>query len=185
MMPLLLGALGFAAFALKEIADYDPELLKKVSKNSVLRSGALYYVGGIALIAVGTAVQLKAIRSVEFCIAAAVFLALQLYALFGCFPSKNAYGSGEKQVVYDKGIYALCRHPGLLFFAGMYICLCLGTELPWYCAALYTALDLALVIFEDVAVFPRTLDGYEKYRNSTPFLIPNGKSIKRTFKRKI
>lgn len=182
---LLLGALGFVSFALKELADCDPKLLKKFSKNSILKSGALYYLCGIALIAVGTVMQMGTLRSIGFCVAAAVFLALQLYALFGCFPSKNAYGSGEKQSVYDKGIYALCRHPGFLFFAGMYICLCLGTELPWFTAALYIALDLALVIFEDAVAFPRTLEGYDNYKSSTPFLIPTPKSIKRTFKRDI
>lgn len=177
----LLGALGFLSFALKEVADYDPKLIEKISKNSVFRSGALYYVGGIALIAVSTLMQLKSLKSLGFCIAAALLLALQLYALFGCFSDKNAYGSGKKQSVYDKGIYALCRHPGFLFFAGLYICLCLGTELPWYVAALYTALDLLLVIAEDVLVFPKTLDGYGDYKLTTPFLIPTPKSIKRMF----
>lgn len=185
MIYLLLGALGFVSFALKELADYDPGLLKKISKNSVLKSGALYYLCGIALIAAGTVMQMGTLESIGFCIAAAVFLALQIYALFGCFPSKNAYGSDRKQSVYDKGIYALCRHPGFLFFAGMYICLCFGTELPWYTAALYIALDLALVIFEDTVAFPKTVAAYDDYKKTTPFLIPNMKSVKRTFKKNI
>lgn len=177
----LLGALGFLSFAFKELADYDENLFKKISKNSVIRSGALYYVGGIAMIAAGTVMQIGKVKSIGFCVAAAVFLILQLYALFGCFPSKNAYGSGEKQTAFDKGIYAMCRHPGLLFFAGTYVCLSLGTEHPWSASILYIILDLILVTLEDKVFFPKTIEAYADYKRTTPFLIPTPKSIKRMF----
>lgn len=180
MSGLAIGALGFLFFGVKELSDYDPEILKKVSKNSVFNNGALYYGGGILIIAVATVMQMGRIRNVWYCAAAAIFLLLQLYALFGCFSGKDAYGSVKKQHVYDKGIYALCRHPGFWFFAGMYAFLCLGTELPWYTAALYTALDLLLILIEDVLVFPKTLEGYCDYKRRVAFLIPTPKKIKRT-----
>ncbi len=179
---VLLGALGFLPFALKEIADYDPKLLKRISKNSVISNGTVYYIGGIALIVVGTVMQIGTIDSIGFCIAAAVFLLLQLYVLFGCFSNDDAYKSKGNQTVYDKGPYALCRHPGLWCFVGAYIFLCLGTRLPWHTAALYIALDLALVIAEDKLFFPKTIEGYDTYKTTTPFLFPTVKSIKRMFK---
>lgn len=48
--------------------------------------------------------------------------------------------------------------------------------------ALFTALNVALVVFEDRMVFPTVLAGYCEYRRVTPFLIPNGRSIRACFR---
>lgn len=178
----LLPIAGFACFAAKEMGDTLPALRTKLPKPAGAASGALDYIAGIGLVAAGTLMQIKKLRSVPACVAAAAFLLVQAYVLFGCFSGKAAYCEDAEQSVYDKGPYALCRHPGMLAFAGLYASLCVGTDLPRRSAALYTLLDLALVCFEDAMVFPKTISGYDEYKMTTPFLIPTAKSVERLFK---
>ena len=75
-------------------------------------------------------------------------------------------------------MYALCRHPGVLWFAGLYGCLWAAAGVPLWEAALYSGLNVLLVIFEDRCVFPARLEGYGAYQASTPFLLPNRRSIR-------
>ena len=175
----LLPAAGFACFAAKELGDIFPKLRAKLPESI----GAIEYALGIGAVAAGTLMQIKKLRSVPPCAVAAAFLGMQMYVLFGCFSGKDAYCENGKQSVYDKGPYALCRHPGLIAFAGAYASLCLGTDLPKRTAAVLTLLDLLLVVFEDVIVFPKTLSGYDEYKKTTPFLIPTAESIKRFFEK--
>ena len=122
----LLPAAGFACFAAKELGDIFPKLRAKLPESI----GAIEYALGIGAVAAGTLMQIKKLRSVPACAVAAAFLGMQMYVLFGCFSGKDAYCENGKQSVYDKGPYALCRHPGLIAFAGAYASLCLGTDLP-------------------------------------------------------
>ena len=69
-------------------------------------------------------------------------------------------------------MYALCRHPGVLWFAGVYGCLWLAAGLPLWEAALLCGVNVGLVLFEDRCVFPALLEGYEAYQAATPFLLP-------------
>ena len=111
---------------------------------------------------------------------AVVFGALLVYTLFFALPVQEAYGSqGEVRAVCTESVYALCRHPGVLWFAGLYLCLWAATGVSLLSAAVYCGLNVALVWFEDRIVFPARLAGYDEYRRTTPFLIPNGASIAR------
>jgi protein-S-isoprenylcysteine O-methyltransferase Ste14 len=85
---------------------------------------------------------------------------------------------GEERAVCTTGVYALCRHPGVLWFAGVYGCLWLTVGLPLWEAALYCGLNVLLVAFEDLCVFPARLEGYDAYRVQTPFLLPTRQSIR-------
>jgi protein-S-isoprenylcysteine O-methyltransferase Ste14 len=81
--------------------------------------------------------------------------------------------------VYTKGVYALCRHPGVLWLLLFYIfygCF-LGAPYIIKAGCFYSVLNLMYVVFQDFWTFPKTLKGYEEYRQTTPFLIPTPKSI--------
>lgn len=167
---IVIGIFAFAMFALGDANDafFKKKLLK------------ICFPVGFGLLAAVTAFGLDFSEkvSVVWIAAAAVFLILEIYALFGSFPAEDAYTSNEKQrTVYTKGVYAMCRHPGVLFFIGLYVCLSLAASFPWMQTIVYGILDIALVAYEDKCIFPRILGGYEEYRNTTPFLIPNARSI--------
>lgn len=115
--------------------------------------------------------------------AAAVFLVLLIYTLFFALPFEVTYvkPESEKAKVYDKGMYALCRHPGVLWLFLFY--LCLGSAFApselWKTGLFYSLLDLLYVIVQDLWTFPHSFADYGGYQKKTPFLIPDRKSIRR------
>ena len=167
---ILIGIIAFVMFALGDANDafFKKKLLK------------ICFPIGFGLLAAVTAFGLdfSGKLSVGWLVAAAVFLLLEIYALFGSFSAEDAYIANEKQrMVYTKGVYAMCRHPGVLFFIGLYVCLSLAADFSWVQTIVFCILDIALVAFEDKCTFPHILSGYEEYRNTTPFLVPNAGSI--------
>ena len=118
---------------------------------------------------------------------AAAFLVLLIYTLFFALPFEETYVAQEAHKTYDKKMYALCRHPGVLWFAGFYICLWLafGTKPLLVMAIWFSLLNFCYVILQDLYTFPKVFSDYGDYQKRVPFLIPNGKSMKRcmdTFK---
>ncbi len=50
------------------------------------------------------------------------FLALLIYTLFFALPFEETYCEENKlRAAYTEGVYGLCRHPGVLWFAGAYL----------------------------------------------------------------
>ncbi|MDD3796561.1 MAG: hypothetical protein PHE06_11460 [Lachnospiraceae bacterium] len=112
-----------------------------------------------------------------------LFFALLIDTLFFALPMKATYGDhvgGEKRTVCSSGMYALCRHPGVLWLAGMYagIWLALPGSEAGTLFLTTTVCNVFYVWFQDSWTFPNIFDQYEKYRHSTPFLIPTMKSIR-------
>lgn len=111
-----------------------------------------------------------------------LFLLLLVASLFFSVSADEAYIAREEgRAVTTKGLYALCRHPGVLFFIPAYLCISITFGLPFLETAVYSLLNILLIIYEDICVFPKVLSGYSEYKKSTPFLIPNKKSIIRFF----
>ena len=173
------GCAGFILFFLNDLNDLS--LHKKWL--------AACFPLGAALLLASLALQLGAVtppggrwlRAAAWCLLA-VFTLLEGYTLFFAIPVKASYGQpGQKRRVYTGGGYALCRHPGGLWFAGAMLSLWAAAGLPLWAAAAYTLLDILLVLFEDRVAFPRLLSGYGAYRRGTPFLIPNATGIHRVF----
>lgn len=119
-------------------------------------------------------------------IAIAIFgITFLIYALFFALPFKETYIKiGEKRTVYSKGLYAMSRHPGVIFYIIFYFglvilqpnILTISTYIIW------SLLNIGYIIFQDLWTFPRAFDDYHKYRQNTPFLIPTIKSIKSSIK---
>lgn len=166
--------LGIGAFVLFFIGDINDAFLRKKALKPC------FLVGLAALIA-ATALRIEPEVGARllFCLPALIFAWLLYKALFGAFPVKPAYteASAEKKTV-SSGVYALCRHPGVLFFAGLYICLVPALGLPLLDFVIYTVLDILLAWAEDMLIFPRTLEGYAEYKDRVPFMIPNAQSIR-------
>ena len=118
---------------------------------------------------------------------AGAFLAVLIYTLFFALPFEETYVAQDAHKTYDKKMYALCRHPGVLWFAGFYICLWLafGTKPLLVMAIWFSLLNFCYIVLQDDYTFPRIFSDYEDYKKRVPFLLPNGKSLKRcidTFK---
>lgn len=99
------------------------------------------------------------------------------YTLFVALPFATTYTKpGLKQCV-SHGWYALCRHPSALFLYGGYgFLLLMVPSLPLLLGfLLFPTLNLAYVAVEDRWIFPRTIVGYEQYRQETPFFVPDSR----------
>ena len=177
--------LGLAGFALFFISDYNDWRWARRELKFCFPLGALLLVAGTVLeIRRGTPLLSGWLRGAAIALAV-LLLALEVYTLFFALPAEASYAKpGEKRPACTTGVYALCRHPGVLWFAGVYVCLWLAAGLPLWEAALYSGLNVLLVVFEDRCVFPAQLEGYAAYQAQTPFLVPNRQSIRACRKKK-
>ena len=164
--------LGLAAFLLMLLGDINDALWHKKAMR-------LCFPLGIIVLAAVTAARLSfKAPDAAWCAVAAAFLLVLLYALFGSFSVKDAYVSQESgRQVYDKGFYALCRHPGL------YFSLHYALSLPWEEVLAYAVFNMLLAAFEDKWLFPRSIGGYGEYKKRVPFLLPTPAEIKKILKR--
>lgn len=175
--------LGIGAFLLFFLYDWHTV----TGRVPLLRGGFLVGCGLLAAALAGMAVvSLRAAtagpgRLAVGCTAAGVFLLLLLYTLFGALPFGSTYLQEEdRPCVCRRGVYALCRHPGVLWFFGCTVCFWLGCgALPALLACLiFSACNLVYVIFQDRWSFPRTFADYADYRREVPFLFPTPRSLR-------
>lgn len=180
MASLVLGLLGFLAYFLYDV-------------NSVTRKNPwmhrLFAVGSVFLLSatcldILSAWNSGALRSPGSWLLAGgalVFGCVLLYTLFFSLPFEETYRSQNAcRRVYDRGMYALCRHPGVLWFFFFYLLLglaCLPGRLLIH-GMVFSLCNLLYVLFQDRWTFPRTFPDYAAYRKTVPFLLPTGRSIR-------
>ena len=180
MYSLLLGMLGFLLFFLYDVNSFTwrSRLLHK--------SFAL----GVTLLAAATVLDLAAALRMGACsglkdlillVAGALCLAALVYCLFFALPFAETYQDTDgPPAVCDRGVYALCRHPGVLCMLGMYLFWGLGA-LPATMlrnGLIFSGFNTVYVCFQDRMTFPRTFPDYPDYQKNVPFLIPTGASIR-------
>lgn len=176
---------GGAAFALFFLYDLNSVLWKDRLLHGSFTLGCL-------LLAAATAAGLWAawpgralLRPARLmCLAGAVVcLALLVYTLFFALPFDETYRREENggRPVCDRGMYALCRHPGILWFFLLYLLLGLAAApSPLLGQGLFYSLcNLLYAVFQDLWTFPRTFCDYRQYQSKTPFLLPTPASIRR------
>ena len=174
-MGWLLSLCGFALFFLSDCNDW--RWGRRALRVCFPAGGLLLAAGTIRDLRWAEALVRGCARAAVLAVAAA-FLALLIYTLFFALPAAASYARpGEKRRACTTGVYALCRHPGVLWFAGLYVCLWAAGGLPLWEAALCCGLNVGLVIFEDRCVFPALLEGYGAYQAATPFLVPDRRSL--------
>ncbi len=107
---------------------------------------------------------------------------LLIYSLFLELPFVQTYGNEEhSSTLVDTGTYALCRHPGVLWFGLVFFFFFFttGAVLLIPAGILWTAIDIFHVYLQEKLFFPKMFSGYGEYRQTTPMLIPTLKSIGR------
>ena len=172
-------AAGVGAFLLFFLCDYNDWRWSRLSLRACFPLGALLLAAGTVWeIWRGTPPLHGWFRGAA-ALLAVFFFGLLVYTLFFALPVEASYARpGEERGACTTGVYALCRHPGVLWFAGLYGCLWAAGGLPLWEAAVLSGLNVGLVIFEDRCVFPAKLKGYDDYRRTTPFLLPNRQSVR-------
>lgn len=181
MIYILIGLLAFLLFA---AYDINSVTFKKKSINS------FFFLGSFLLIVATAGIIIESFHDIQwdlgwmsiFGILSMMFLILLIYTLFFALPFNETYvKSNATPKVYREGLYALCRHPGVLWFMGFYFFLWLTLKIPLLLLAgiIFSGLNVMYVIFQDHWTFPQVFEDYDEYKKMTPFIIPNFKSIKR------
>ena len=171
--------LGLCGFALFFLSDYNDWRLSRRGLRVCFPAGGALLIAGTALECHWSGGPAGGWLRWPALALGAVFGALLVYTLFFALPAKASYTRpGENRRACTTGVYALCRHPGVLWFAGLYVCLWAALGLPLWEAAVYSGLNVLLVVLEDRCVFPAKLEGYGDYQKTTPFLLPSRQSVR-------
>lgn len=175
--------LGLLAFALLFCSDFCTLRKRPRLSGLCFTGGVLLLAGATVWILAGSDLParpggLLPLRLLALAIALG-FLALLLYTLFFALPFQATYQKQEQLALVDHGVYALCRHPGVLWLAGVYLFLWLfcGRIEMGLAGLLFSGMNVCYVWWQDCRVFPQTIAGYLAYRETVPFLIPNKGSI--------
>lgn len=176
--------LGFMAFLLFMIYDINSAILNKKLLHKFFFLGCFLLITATSGIIITSLDQIKLdlVKMSIFGIFALISFFLLIYTLFFALPFQDTYvKTNNSPKTYQEGVYALCRHPGLLWFIGFYLFLWLTLRIPLLlmAGAIFSCCNLLYVIFQDRWTFTRIFEDYHEYKKTTPFIIPNFKSIKR------
>lgn len=118
----------------------------------------------------------------EAAVLAVFFFGMLINTLFFALPFSDTYIKTEKTSQLCKtGVYALCRHPGVLWFIAFYVFLYF-TFPSGDLAVLSITLcicNILYILFQDMWSFPKIFYDYDTYRQETPFLIPCADSVRK------
>lgn len=188
----------FLAFSLYFIYDINSVLWKNRMVHKFFIAGTLILIITTAIMICESHGEKKLISSISIgmnmytlivVVLMAVFALLLIYSLFMELPFKKTYledlhnkkvDEDKKPKAYKEGTYALCRHPGVLWFAGLYFCISMvfPTSTVIVNSIFAIALNVVYIAFQDGWTFVRTFDDYLEYKRIAPFLIPNAGSIR-------
>ncbi|HPF20354.1 MAG TPA: hypothetical protein PLC88_03360 [Syntrophomonas sp.] len=172
------GSLAFICFAI-----FDLNKIRFISKNMnilvVLGSFILAF-STMAIIISPHSIRISTLWQWLALILAILVLLLMIYTIFGAVSFKKTYLETQKgNTVVTTGMYALCRHPGVLWFFLFYCLsgLAFNNQLLLIAAIIWTLLDIVYVYIQDRWIFPIILEDYHIYQQQVPFIIPNLTSL--------
>lgn len=179
--------IGIFAFLLFILYDINGIIIKNKLLHYCFFAGIILLTAATIGIIVtsGALIQINIFRIALFGMIAILFLVLMIYTLFFALPFHNTYIDNEANpMVYKEGVYALCRHPGVLWFIGFYIFMGLALRVSLFFAAsiVFSIMNILYVLFQDRWTFLKSFTDYEIYKTDTPFLFPSIKSIKHCIK---
>jgi len=178
MLYIIIGAIGFTV-----VHIFDLVALKKVPRLKpviwAVGSGLLIYALAMICLSPDKLVVPAWLTGVGWGVLV-VSLSLLIYALFISLPFRKTYvdkGVGDRLI--EKGFYSLVRHPGVIWFTLLMLSLIpvARSRLLLIAAPTFIALDILLVFIQDKFIFGRMFTGYDAYRQETPMLLPNRRSI--------
>lgn len=178
MIYIIIGCLGFLV-----IHIFDVVSLKKVPGAKpvvwILGSGMLVY-ALLMLMLQPAKLSLPAWSPLIGWLLLGVSLILLIYSLFISLPFRKTYvASGVSDQLIKTGMYSLVRHPGVIWLSLVLLSLILvsGSNLLLAAVPLFIFLDIILVIIQDRLFLGRMFEGYQDYRQETPMIFPNRKSL--------
>ena len=175
---------GVLAFALFIVYDINGVIFKNRLLSGCFMLG-IFLLGGSTVGIVVTStdlIQTNVLSVIIYGSLAVLCFCLLIYTLFFALPFQDTYlETGGSPKIYKEGMYALCRHPGVLWFIGFYLSIGLMLKIPLLIAAavIFSLLNLLYVIFQDHWTFMKMFSDYDLYKKETPFLLPSLDSIKR------
>jgi protein-S-isoprenylcysteine O-methyltransferase Ste14 len=178
MIYIALGAIGFLV-----IHFFDIVSLKRIPRAKpyiwILGSGLIVY-----------ALMMACLRSDKLLLPMwstwlgwgllFVSLSLLVYSLFINLPFRKTYvATGVSSKLIKTGLYALVRHPWVHCFTLFLLSLVLvsRSSLLLVASPIWILLYILLVVIQDKFLFGRMFDGYDTYRQETPMLLPNRRSV--------
>ncbi len=177
---LILSFIGFAFYLIYDINSFT--IHNRLLSCGFLIGSLLIFIATLTAIwQTGKEGGFSGPGDVILIIFALLALVCLIYSLFFALPFRETYVSQiECRNVCDKGVYALCRHPGVICFFVIYLFLGLAA-LPtqfWKIGVVLSVLNLSYAWFQDCVTFKKTFDNYKEYCNQVPFIIPNRESIR-------
>ncbi|MDL2250042.1 hypothetical protein LJC51_05255 [Lachnospiraceae bacterium OttesenSCG-928-J05] len=182
-MGTIIGLVGFICYF---IYDINTVLWKKKVFFP------FFFLGSLIVILASIYTYSKAYKQAGFSehglfmfILALCFFLLLIYTLFFALPFQETYRDhSQVPTVCNYGVYALCRHPGFLWFFFFY--LFLGFTLKsmnfLFFGLFLSFCNFIYICLQDAYVFPKQFKDYQVYKKETPFLMPTPASIRECFK---
>lgn len=181
MIPLIIGSIGFLCYFTYDINSITVQ--SRFLQKGFLIGTILVAAASVGIFVAGWETMDWKMPHVWICLGGGIVMfGLLIYTLFFALPFESTYVEESRQrLAYTEGVYALCRHPGVLWYGGIYLCMAgmIGTRESVLQAVIFILWNVAYVILQDKVIFPRTFTNYEDYKRTVPFLLPNGRSMKR------
>lgn len=166
---------GTSAFIMYFIYDYNSIHMKNKFLKSFFLLGTLFLAITTIYVLVISFNNKNIAMLILMIFLSLLFLILLIYALFFAIPFNDTYiKDSEERLAYTKGIYGLCRHPGMLLFTGLYLSLWGITSnlTSGLFFILMIILDFLYIVYQDLYIFPKTFTNYNDYKSFTPFIFP-------------
>ncbi|NCU32953.1 MAG: hypothetical protein EOM23_08500, partial [Candidatus Moranbacteria bacterium] len=179
MLVIIMGALAFVCFF---VYDLNSVIWKNRMLHQSFTTGIIFVVlsTSLALFKGTSSIQWNQVSTFLGVFSALISLTALIYTLFFALPFKETYGTmKETNDLCTDGVYALCRHPGFWPFAGFYLSLCIivPTQTIFVLTFILVGLNFLYILFQDQWTFRKTFVDYDRYTDSTPFLMPTFSSI--------
>jgi protein-S-isoprenylcysteine O-methyltransferase Ste14 len=161
-----------------------------VSREKSSGSMVLFFAGCALVLAATVLLLVTQLPSCPWDALSFIFLALALVsavlmmkALFFSLPANTYTAPEQARHTYACGMYALCRHPGVLWYCLMFISLAIMLRTPaaFIGCCVLCAGDIAYMVFQDVWSFPRTFCDYAAYKRNVPLFFPTRESFRAAF----
>lgn len=173
---IYIGCLGFSLYLVYDLNQ--SYLHQKWLQPSFMLGSCLVCISWIGMMIVGDKQIYNFFLQSISLLLSIVSAILLVYTLFFAIPFKDTYVDENFKCVCRTGVYALCRHPGVLFLFGFtfFMTIAFGSSLLLMGTIIFNICNLIYVVLQDTFFFPLCFDDYQDYKTKIPFLIPSKES---------
>lgn len=179
MRYIFIGIIAFIFFFLFDIYTLKNEGIKKIIFGFIGLGLFIYSTVMITVTSVKVDIPLPfRIVGLVLCLGVTFLL---IYSLFLELPFVKTYTKMvHNNELVQTGTYALCRHPGVLWFGFLFLFFCstTGAVLLLLAGIVWTSADVIYVYLQEKLLFYKIFPGYKAYVKTTPMLIPTKASVK-------